>query len=155
MKPIVILLSALGGAGLIYMLDPDRGRRRRALLRDQIIKITNRVQNRIGGLAQDVRNRTQGMTAEVRQRLESETIADEALVARVRSVMGRAVSNVSAIEVTANQGHVTLYGPILEHEVPALLATVQSVPGVTHVENRLQIHQQAGNHPSLQGTTQQ
>ncbi|MBI5671466.1 MAG: BON domain-containing protein [Chloroflexi bacterium] len=155
MNPLLVLLSALGGAGLMYMLDPDRGRRRRALLRDQVVKLTNRTQDRVDALAEDTRNRAEGLAAEARQHLASESVIDETLVARVRSAMGRVVSNAGAIEITANQGRVTLYGPVLEREVAPLLAAVRAVPGVTDLENRLQVHQQAGNEPSLQGTSPQ
>lgn len=153
MGAFTFLMTALGGAALMYLLDPDRGRRRRALLRDQLTRIMNRTQNQLDNTAHDVRNRAEGMAAEARQRLQAEPVSNETLVARVRSAIGRVVNNVGAIEVTANQGRVTLYGPIVEKEVAALLAAVRTVPGVTNVENRLQIHQQAGNQPSLQGTS--
>jgi osmotically-inducible protein OsmY len=153
MRPFAILLSALGGAALMYLLDPDQGRRRRALLRDQLVKVMNKTQDRLDDAAHNARNRAEGVAAEARQRMQTEPASDETLVSRVRSAMGRAVSNAGAIEVTANQGHITLYGPILEKEVAALLAAVRAVPGVTDVENRLQVHQQAGNLRSLQGTS--
>lgn len=155
MGPFTILLGALGGAGLMYMFDRDHGRRRRALVRDQLVKIMNRTKGQLDHAAHDVRNRAEGMTAEVKQRTQPEPVTDETLVARVRSAIGRAVSNVGAIEVSANQGRITLYGPILENEVAALLAAVRAVPGVTDVENRLQVHQQAGSIPSLQGTSRE
>ena len=42
-------------------------------------------------------------------------------------------------------------GPILEAEVKTLIEYVSSVPGVAAVENRLEVHREAGNVPGLQG----
>jgi len=151
MGVFTILLGALVGAGLMYMLDPDRGRRRRALLRDQLVKVMNRSQVQLDDAAHDIGNRAEGVRAEAKQHVQDETMTDETLVARVRSAIGRTISNAGAIEVTTNQGRIMLYGPILENEVAALLAVVRSVSGVTDVGNRLQVHQQAANAPSLQG----
>jgi hypothetical protein len=46
---------------------------------------------------------------------------------------------------------VRLCGPILSHEVSALLSAVESVAGVRNVDNQLEPHDQPGNIPSLQG----
>ncbi len=74
------------------------------------------------------------------------------LEARVRSAIGRAVSNPSAIEVRAENGRITLSGPVLTAEVSELLATVRGVRGVQEVSNQLQTREQPGNVPGLQGT---
>jgi hypothetical protein len=46
---------------------------------------------------------------------------------------------------------VTLSGPILAGEVPGLIDCVNGIPGVKSVESRLEVHETAGSHPSLQG----
>lgn len=56
-----------------------------------------------------------------------------------------------SIEVAARDGTVILSGPVLADEVDSLVAMVSRVPGVRHVENRLEIHEEAGNVPGLQG----
>src|SRR5262249_17172101 len=61
------------------------------------------------------------------------------------------VSHPHSIVVTAADGRVTLGGPILAREVDGLLALVRRVRGVDAVENRLEVHQQAGTVPGLQG----
>jgi len=98
-----------------------------------------------------VRNRARGLAAEMRSLVSSEEVSDEKLVARVRSRMGRFVSHPSAIEVRADQGRVTLSGPILAHEVDDLLSNISSVPGVTEIDDQLEVHKQAGDVPGLQG----
>lgn len=148
------LVSALGlGAGLMYLLDPDRGNRRRALVRDKAVRACNVTSAAMGKTSRDVSNRARGLLAEARSRLTREEVTDVVLVERARAKIGRVVSHPRSIEVTANQGRVTLAGPIPAREVDGLLATVAAVRGVTGVENRLQVHQRAGDVPGLQGET--
>ncbi len=146
------------GAGLMYLLDPDRGRRRRALLRDQLVSGMHKVEDLgedVAAASRDVQNRARGVVAEAQSRLRSEEVDDSVLEARVRSEMGHAVSNPSAIHVTARDGRITLTGPILAQEVDSLLSTVRSVRGVSEVENRLDVHERPGNISGLQGTPSQ
>jgi CBS domain-containing protein len=51
-----------------------------------------------------------------------------------------------------DNGRVVLSGPVLEDEVDYLIAMVSRVGGVKHVENRLEIHEDANNIPELQGS---
>jgi uncharacterized membrane protein len=69
----------------------------------------------------------------------------------VRSKIGRIVSHPRAIEVAVHDGRVTLSRPVLAREVDHLLEQVTTVRGVTGVENRLEIHPQAGAVAGLQG----
>jgi osmotically-inducible protein OsmY len=144
------MIAALGGAGLMYFLDPGMGRRRRALLRDQLVKFRNRFEDTAQATQKHVENRAQGIAAETRSRLQQEPVSDETLVARVRSEMGRVVTHTRAIDVTANQGRVTLRGNILASEVDSLLRTVRAVPGVQDVDNQLRLHDQPENMPQPQ-----
>ncbi|MEX0890991.1 MAG: BON domain-containing protein [Gemmatimonadota bacterium] len=143
------------GAGLMYYLDPERGRRRRALVRDQVDHATHRLEDagqRASALAEQMSDRVHGVAHESRARMREERVPDEVLVERVRAAMGRAVSNPGAIEVSAHDGTVTLSGPSLGHEARELIRTVEHVRGVRDVVNRLESHDQPGNVPGLQGT---
>lgn len=135
------------GTGLMYLLDPDRGRRRRALLRDKGAWAARKTGDCIRVTARDLRNRTQGIT----HLHSSEPVDDRKLAERVRSKLGRVVSHPSAIQVDAQNGAVTLSGPILVEEMPELLSCVNGVRGVNQVINNLEAHEQADNHPALQG----
>jgi hypothetical protein len=142
------------GAGLMYLLDPDRGTRRRALLRDQAVHGAHEFgdfRERVAGKSQDLRNRARGTLAEASGRLRREDVDDAVLEARVRSRIGRAVTNPGAIEVAVANGCVTLSGPALEPEVATLLSHASSVRGVREVENRLDGHAEARQVPGLQG----
>jgi uncharacterized membrane protein len=146
------LLGGIGlGAALMYFLDPDRGRRRRGLVRDQVVSAVSKADDAVGATARDLGNRARGLASEARSRFKQDEASDEVLVARVRAELGRAVSHPSAIEVTAEQGRVTLSGPILAREVDDVLSTVRSVRGVADVENQLEVHERPDNIPALQG----
>ena len=69
----------------------------------------------------------------------------------MRSKLVRVVSHTGAIQVNAQNGKVTLSGPILVEEMPELLACVNRVMGVNQVINNLDAHEHAENHPALQG----
>lgn len=152
-REVTLLAGGIGlGAALMYILDPDRGRRRRALVRDQLVSAAHRAPDAFGATARDLSNRTRGLAAEVGSMFSGEEeVSDEVLAARVRSKMGRVVSHPHAIKVTVEQGRVTLSGPILADEVNDLLSCVSHVRGVADVENRLEAHEEAGNISALQG----
>lgn len=145
-------LSGMGvGAGLMYLLDPDMGRRRQALLRDQIVSAAGRTDEGLRTAWRDLRQRTQGFVAETSTIVRHEDVPDQVLTERVRSRMGRYVSHPRAIQVTAHDGCVTLSGLILNHELPGLLACVRSVRGVHDVENRLETHDESEGIAALLG----
>ena len=138
----------------MYLFDPDRGRRRRALVRDQMIHALNEIDDAIGVTWRDLRNRARGVWASVRSvpaRLAGEAVPDEVLAERVRSKLGRVVSHPGSIGVVVHGGRVVLSGPILAHEVDGLLAAVARVPGVRQVEERLDRHEQPDGISGLQG----
>ena len=151
-RELTLMAGGIGlGAALMYMLDPDRGSRRRALVRDKLASAANTIPNAIGVTARDLSNRAEGLASQVTSLFSSKEVPDEVLVQRVRSKMGRVVSHPHAIQVKADHGRVTLSGPILAREVDDLLAIVSLVTSVTDVDNQLEAHEQADNLPSLQG----
>jgi len=135
----------------MYFLDPGRGARRRSLVRDRVVHAGHVAGDAVGTTGRDLGNRVRGLVAEARSRVRTDTPADEVLVGRVRSELGRVVSHPGAITVTAEQGRVTLSGPVLAREVNALLRRVSRVRGVRDVENRLEVHETPGDVPALQG----
>lgn len=150
--PVKLFLGAGTGAILMYFFDPERGRRRRALLRDQATHAGHRMQGVVEAGTHDLRNRAQGYGAAMRA--SREPPSDHVLEERVRACIGRVVSHPSSLEAKAAQGRITLSGPVLAHEVPLLIDRVLDVPGVQDVENRLEVHREAGNVPGLQGRPQ-
>jgi hypothetical protein len=146
------LLGGIGlGIGLMYMLDPAMGRRRRALMRDKALHCWKKTGNAIGATSRDMANRARGLTEGIRSKAVEGDVDDSVLEARVRSRLGHVVSHPSAISVSASNGSITLTGDILQWEIGNLLEALAVVPGVKTIENRISVHETAGNISSLQG----
>jgi hypothetical protein len=71
MNKALTILGGLGaGAALMYLFDPDRGNRRRALIRDKAVSLNRRTQRAVTGKVEDLRNRTKGMLHEAKSAFE-------------------------------------------------------------------------------------
>jgi hypothetical protein len=150
-NPLTLLGGVGLGAGLMYLLDPDGGRRRRALARDKAVHGL-----KVGGKALrrtsvDVGNRTRGLVAGAASHLRKGSADDQKLEGRVRSKLGRHLSHPSALQVQCQDGLVILSGPVLASELDKVLDKVQKIKGVQEVESRLEVHESAENVSSLQG----
>ena len=150
MAPLLLFGAALGGAAM-YLLDPDRGRRRRALLRDQAAKATSNVRDVLDAGGRDLANRGSAATGRLRSLFKRRTVTDDVLMERVRSKLGRYVGHPGAIEVAASDGRVTLSGSVLKHEHDELLQAVRGVAGVNDVVDQLVAHDTAEGISELQG----
>jgi uncharacterized protein (TIGR00106 family) len=146
-KGLTLLIGLGLGAALMYFLDPDRGARRRALVRDQASSALRQGGRGAQGIAEDARNRAAGTAAEIGGRLRDEQVTDDQLVARVRAQLGHHVERARAIEVVADGGRVVLRGEVGADEVEDVLSTVRGVRGVDHVDNQLGIR---GGSPTQQ-----
>lgn len=146
-KQTSLILGVALGAGLMYLLDPARGRRRRALVRDRLVHGAHEVEDLGGGVAsraRHLRNRARGAMLEARGRLTREEVDDTILEARVRSQLGRLVPDPSSIQVTSEHGRVTLRGHALQPDFRQIVEGVHGVPGVHDVINRLEAPEGAG-----------
>lgn len=141
----------LFGAAAMYLFDPDRGRRRRALVRDQFIKAACNVRDVFDAASRDFVNRGAGFVGETRSLLNRDAPIDDVLVERVRAKVGRYTQHPGAIEVGATAGEVTLTGSILQDEHKGVLDAVRSVRGVKNVVDRLTVYQTAEGVSELQG----
>jgi len=146
-----VLLGAALGAGIMYLVDPDGGRRRRALLRDQLVSAGHKTSDAVGATSRDVTNRARGVVAELRGRLRREHVGDDVLRERVRARVGSVVGHAGALETHVSDGRVTLRGPVLSEEVERLLRRVRGVRGVEEVLSELEVHESPGTVPALQG----
>jgi uncharacterized membrane protein len=145
------IMAALGaGAAAMYLADPDRGKRRRALLRDKVARSIHESRDIVDKTTRDVANRARGMAAGVRSIVRRGPAGEDVLVARVRSRIGRVSSHPHAIRVSAHGTRIVLEGDVLQREAHAVAAAASSVSGVSSVENRLQVHESADT-PALQG----
>jgi len=74
-------------AAAMFLLDPDRGTRRRALIRDQAVRLTHRL-GRTDALTRDIVNRGRGWVAEIQGQFDTTEVSDVVLAERVRSEIG-------------------------------------------------------------------
>jgi hypothetical protein len=139
------------GAGLMFLLDPHMGSRRRAILRDKLISFMRLTAWAADKTSRDLKNRVYGTVASAKSRFSDIDVSDDILVERVRSQLGRAVSHPHAIQVTAKNGEISLIGEILADEADDLIKRVSAVKGIKNVKNRLTSHEKPGDISSLQG----
>jgi uncharacterized membrane protein len=147
------VLGGLGlGASLMYIFDPARGKRRRALMRDQLAHTGRVLARAMPTTSRDIRHRAYGMLAEGSHLFQHEDVSNDVLEARVRAKIGRSVSHPHAISVMAyDDGRVRLSGDVLSSEANRMLSGVSSVRGVRQVENYLTVHSEDEEVPYLQG----
>ncbi|MCI0458181.1 MAG: SRPBCC family protein [Gemmataceae bacterium] len=147
------LLSVAGlSAGLMYFFDPLLGRRRRRRVRDQAVSALARADDLISKTGRDLSQRAAGLMAEASARFRGKVdVPDEVLAERVRAKIGRVCSHPSSLAVEVRHGRVILDGPILADDVNDVLRAAASVRGVTGVDDRLEVYEEAGRVPALQG----
>ncbi|GAA5058684.1 putative membrane protein [Thermocatellispora tengchongensis] len=144
-------LGACAGAAAAYLLDPDRGRARRARLRDKTGHTVHVMRNGGGVLARDLSNRGRGVAGNARYRIAGRRVDDRVLHERVRAELGRHVAHPHAVQVQVRDGAVTLTGDVLEGQDRQARKAVRRVPGVRRVETRWTVHRDTAGVPQLQG----
>ena len=136
----LLLLGAAVGAALMYLLDPDRGRRRRARLRDQLVHGVHEAEH-LGDAAvssaRHLRNQGRGLVAETRSRLRPADVDDAVLEGRLRAELGRIIQPVGDLRVEVENGAVRLSGTANAAIEERVVAGLRRVPGVRSVESRL------------------
>lgn len=65
-KVLGLLVGVGAGIGLMYLLDPNQGACRRALIRDKAIGMKNDITQMAEAKAADMRNRAQGLLHEAK-----------------------------------------------------------------------------------------
>jgi osmotically-inducible protein OsmY len=148
---LVALLAGLGiGAALMYLLDPDRGARRRSLIKDKAARASRQAGREIVERANDAKNRAQGQVAQVRGRLMGEgQLDDDQLVARVRAELGHRVDRARSVEVAAHNGEITIRGQVSPDGVDEIVAAIRGVRGVKQVINELAVRSPADTQSTL------
>lgn len=139
------------GAGLMYVLDPERGARRRATVRDKASGARHDLADALDTGWRDLAHRLRGVVAEGRAAFSRGPVPDALVAERVRATLGRLASHPHGIRVAVDDGVVTLSGPILVSEVDGLVKYVERVRGVQRVVDELTVHRVANGVPGLQG----
>lgn len=150
-KTSAFLEGAGIGATIMYFFDPAVGRRRRALIEGKMTHLGHLIGEGSQAAALDFGNRLEGVFARIDEVFRTTPEDDTVLTERVRARVGRLSCHPGAIFVTANNGCVTLSGPILREEVERVVHGVSHIRGVDGVVNNLQVHDVPGDIPGLQG----
>jgi len=139
------------GAGLTFLLDPDRGARRRALIRDKVVRTGHKTRDALGATRRDLGHRVGGAMAEARAMFGKDTVDDRILAARVRAELGRVASHPRAIDVDAFNGVIVLSGDVLASEVSSIISAITGVRGVRRVHDNMTGHERADDVLARQG----
>lgn len=135
---ITVVCAAGVGAALMFLFDPDNGKRRRSLLKDKSTRYARKAQQTEDALVRQTLHHVQGALATIRGRFTpQEPVDDAVLTERVRAALGHVVPDAHAIDVKVRDGCVTLKGPVLPEEIGEIVACTERVRGVQQVENRL------------------
>ncbi|MGE5524902.1 MAG: SRPBCC family protein [Rhodospirillaceae bacterium] len=150
MAPLLLATAAAGGA-LVYWFDRDRGRARRARMRDKFARGLRVARESVDAGTRDIAQRSSGIASAVGSLAQQRPTDDRVLVERLRAKMGRYVSHPRAVGIRAVQGEITLSGSILRSEHAPLLNAVSGVHGVRTVHDHLAVYDTAQGVPELQG----
>jgi hypothetical protein len=148
------LLGAGTGALVMFLLDPERGGRRRALIRDKFQWASRKMREAAGATRRDVGNRLAGATAGARAVFANEAADDATIAERVRTALGRVTAHDGAISVDVLDGFVTLTGDALASDASTIVSAARRTRGVEGVSNEIRVHQRADGIPALQGGTE-
>lgn len=152
MRDIIHCVTAMAvGAVAMYYLDPQSGRRRRALVCDKLESLRHEAQDYAQSKGTDAANRIMGLAAEARSNLADGPVGDQQLAERIRAELGRLVTRPGAIEVAVERGVACLSGKILAAEHETLVSAVAAMQGVLGVDDRISVHPGPDDVPELQG----
>jgi hypothetical protein len=143
-----MLRGGVAGALAMYLFDPDRGRRRRSLLRDQAVHWIALTAEELATEWRDVRNRVEGGVAKVRGIGQPTPTSDEAVAGRIRARLA-SLEHPGAIRVDVREGRVHLGGPVLARDAERARRIVRHVRGANELVDELDVHDEP-DIPALQ-----
>jgi hypothetical protein len=149
------LIGAAAGAGIMYVLDPVSGTRRRALARDKIGYARCQVTDAIGTILRDAQNRVRGLVAALVSELRPGKVPDHVLGDRIRSRLGTLVRYPRLVHVRCENGNVFLSGVVASDEVARAVHRIRRMQGVDRVENRLELRADPAELPGAQSPVPQ
>ncbi|MGN6112424.1 MAG: BON domain-containing protein [Luteimonas sp.] len=125
------------GAAAMYLMDPETGRRRRALVRERSGGAARDLQDSVRSAGRDARNRMRGRIAETKSHMAGDPVDDDTLHDRIHAKIGHLMDRPGTVDVQVRGGHVVLSGEAPDDEAAALSRYIAGMQGVTDVENRL------------------
>jgi hypothetical protein len=135
---MLALGAALGGALAAFVLDPERGRTRRAMLADRGAALARRARGELGRIGRHAGSLAAGKLQELRNHGGSEAMPNDATLAnKVESeLFSDPEIPKGQININVEQGTVVLRGELPSQErVDQVEARVRRIPGVWEVRN--------------------
>jgi hyperosmotically inducible periplasmic protein len=152
MRELISCVKAMAvGAVAMYYLDPDLGRRRRAELNDKLRSTCDSINRCVRTEGRQVARSVRGLAAEVESSVTASVVDDNTQVECIRAALAGLVSKPDAIDVSVNDGIATLAGRVAASEHAGLIAAVDALPGVRSVADLLDVYEEPGGVPTLQG----
>jgi hypothetical protein len=125
----------------MYFFDPDIGRRRRALARDQLVHLSRVVRDELETEVRDAAHRLRGMVAATRRLAGGANgdVSDETIAQTIRARLAR-LERPDAIVVEVEEGCVRLRGPVLTRDAERARRAVRRVRGARSLVDELEVH---------------
>jgi uncharacterized membrane protein len=137
------------GAAATYFGNPKRGARRRAALARGTEHLCERATGEVRRSLLDAQHHLTGISARLSSSLTAANPPEQVLEARIRSRIGRVLSQPRKVHVVCDRGLVTLWGGVPENEIYELLRVVRDVPGVKDIQEHLDTYEQEFQHHDL------
>ena len=127
------------GAGLMYILDPNRGRSRRAKLREKGIRAVHVAQREANKQLRNAGNHILGGVRELKSFVVNRTveIPEDILIDRVRAQLGRDIRHMRMLDFSVEDGCVIVAGPVLRGEADKIRNRLRKIRGVRDCEVRV------------------
>jgi hypothetical protein len=138
MSAITSVAGAIAGAGLMYVLDPVAGARRRSIARDKLAQLRRQGTRAAATVGRDALNRGRGTWATVTGWQAPADVSDGVMEDRIRAELGRLVRYPRLVGVRSEGGHVLLSGVVAGDEIRRLVHRIRRMRGVRRVDNLLQ-----------------
>ena len=132
-------------AAAMYLLDPDRGRSRRAKLSDQAAALARKAEEKARAQAEYQKGVVQGLAHDLTEPFRPEPdFDDQTLRQKVKSqAIGRWDGPKNDVEVDVDNGVVTLKGNVDPEKVDRLIRLVKGITGVASVNDQLSVPQRS------------
>jgi hypothetical protein len=138
------IASSLVTGSVVYFMDPERGRRRRHMARDQVMARMRRLGRAMRGTWRGATAETYGVSHRIVHLVPrtTEVVDDETLRQRVESQLFRDRHIPKGdLNISCEHGMVILRGELDTHmDIAQLEDRVRRTPGVRGVQNLLHVH---------------
>ena len=134
------IAGAMAGAVVMYLLDPDRGRGRRARVRQQLSSRVRSVDRAADRFERDAANRAEGARARADGKGVFHPSDDRALEVHLHQVLEELDVATSDVSVESVDGVVRVRGQVgSEADIARVVRAINGVPGVQGVESLMHL----------------